>query len=439
MPTAQRWIVAVLSAALVALVALIAVQESSPAPLPMSTLHVVAGPVAAGSDALVVARAADGNLDLAAVDPSSQTVVWRLRYSASEITAGVYLQPTYVAGVTVDLVPTGGASSRSVVVEGVSVASGSVLWRRPAQLVTSPPTSCADRRDICVVATGQLQLISPTSGAVVHTVDQVERTLSTDLYELTGTPETWLQIGASGTVRWTRTLASIFGPGFSSNYGWALFSVGNLDYGSVGYAPQGRSDNLALAKTVGFSAATGRPVWSVSGELDCGGPLAEMAKAPVVCRYTGIVQEPTPGALPSFAGITLVLEGLDPTTGAITWSQPVTDVGLLSLGTRVPFTAATQLVVTTPSGSRVLLNLRTGRTTAIAPGAVFWCANSTERYPTSGVPGGDRIAVPSYGGCTSNGVATGRHPAQVPATAGVRVGQQVIWLSANGLVTSPGG
>jgi len=432
-----RWLIVALTVVALALGAVIVVQVTGSAGTPMSKLHVVAGPVAAGNRALVVARSASGALALAAVDPASRTVSWQLPYAASDITAGVELTPAVIDGMTVDLAP--GNKRGSVITEGVSISSGTVAWRRAAGTITSPPSACAGHRYFCVIGQSRLQLLAPMTGAVVRTVPGVERTLATDLFELTATPETWSQVGSSGSVAWTRPLSSIFGPGYSSNYGWAIFSADGIDYGSVSAVPQGSSNNLGRSKTVGFSSATGQVIWSLPGEFECGGELLSMSTAPVVCRFSGTIHQPSPGTLPSLAGVTLDMEGIDPTTGKITWTRLIHEVKQVTFATGTPFAAGTRIVMATPGGPAVTLDLRTGAETPVHAGTVFWCAHTVTSYPTRTAQGGRRSGAPDYRGCTESGAPIPTRPSAFPRTVGVTVGQDVIWLSPTGLQTAPAG
>ncbi|MHB8219118.1 MAG: hypothetical protein ACYDHU_02180 [Acidimicrobiales bacterium] len=384
-----RWLIVTLTVVILALGAVIVVQTTGSEGTSMSKLHVVAGPVAV------------------------------------------------VDGMTVDLAPGGGRGS--VIAEGVSISSGTVAWRRAAGTMTSPPSACAGHRYFCVIGQGRLQLLSPTTGTVVRTVTGVERTLNVDLFELTGTPETWGQIGSSGSVAWIRPLSSIFGPGYSSNYGWDIFSAGGIDYGSVTAVPQGSSDNLGRSKTVGFSSATGKVVWSLPGESECGGTLVSVSTAPVVCRYTGTIHQPSPGTLPPLAGVTLDMEGIDPTTGTITWTRPIHEVRQVTFATGLPFAAGTRIVMATPGGPAVTLDLRSGAETPVHAGAVFWCAHTVTSYPTRTAQSGRRSGAPDYGGCTKSGAPVPTRPSTFPRTFGVTVGQDVIWLSPTGLQTAPAG
>ncbi len=114
--------------------------------------------------------------------------------------------------------------------------------------------------------------------------------------------------------------------------GWNIGPAGSLNVGSFGVKLSGNTMNMANNKTVGFSIATGATAWSIPGSYMCMGGLLFLTTQ-VTCEYSGVVREPTKGALyPSMNGVTLKLAGFNPTTGAITWTQPVKDVEAMTFG-----------------------------------------------------------------------------------------------------------
>lgn len=404
-------------------------------------IHVVGGPVAAGGRVLALVVAANRSVSLEAFDPKTGAVRWKLPAGFSEITAGVETEPLAHDGVALALVPAA-AGSALVRIEGVSIATGAVVWRsRLPVLVSDAPTTCPPplgARGFCIVAgaapsspTGVIAL-SPKTGAVLATVQNIERLMGTPagLYETYGAQPTLAEVRTPGGPAWSRPVSWWFGAGYDPNYGWNFRRYGSLEVGSVGNKPAGRTIDLAASKTVGISQATGEPVWTKPGAFQCFGSAGE--QAPYLCLLSGTATPTAAGGLTTSKNATLTLEGLDPRTGRITWRRPAGAIADELLG-NVAVDGATGQVVTSSRGRKLVLDLRSGTTRVPGAREAFWCArfNLFKIRPANGLSA-ERVGSSLYTPCNAgkHTVATVAPPSSV---AGATVGRLFVWASPEGL------
>ncbi len=414
-----------------------------------SSLKVVGTPTTGGGRILVVNLASDRQLQLTAVDPSNGTPTWSQPFSPSAVTQGVYFGPIVAQGVALDLDPATAASNPNVTVKGISVATGKVLWSVPDPAVLSdPPDVCLDSQYFCLpvyvdatttalvavnVTTGQLsgalrgpqRLMSPTTTGTVN---------DGGLWQTDDTTPTFTEVSPTGQRVWSASVASLFGGAqYDPNYGWAFNAKDGLDIGSVGVTPSGKTEDLTLSKTVGISSSDGSVQWAVPGDYICGGGL-QFLTSDVVCRYSGsaVATSPTSGTISG----SLVLQGIDPTTGATTWTRQVLQPTNLSDGANVPFADGTHVVVLLPNGHRGVLNTETGRVAAPQPNQVFWCEHLPTYHVTamSGITGsGVRAGTPTFSACAADGHPTTGQPLATVSSVGVTVDGHFVWPGPTGL------
>ena len=418
---------------------------TTPAPTgpPMGTLDILGGPVGASGRAIVIDVTSDLHMELSAVDPASSRVAWQQPFSASGITPGEPFTPTVIGNVVIDLAPTGAPSDPAVSIEGVDARTGVVRWTYATPgIALDAPVPCAGAGTVCLSwatatsTSSSLIELNATTGALVRTVPDIERQLGTGVYQTGSTTPTLVQLGSQGQVVWQRATASIFGPtNDDPDQGWNIDRFGSLDVGSLGSAPTGNVENLGSSTTTGFSVATGAQRWTDPGLYNCMGPL-EFLSTPVICRMSGTVTAPsTPNGPPALSGLALHIEGFDPQTGAVTWSQPDTNVPPMMGSGAIPFLDDDHIVVEQQGGSMVL-DTKTGTVTPVRTGQVFWCATTptVNAAATAGTGSGQRTATDRFAGCTADGKATaGTHPANQPSAVGVTVDGMFIWAGQHGL------
>jgi len=408
------------------------------------SLDVVGGPIAAGAVAVVVSVDRSHMLHLDGVNPVNDTVLWQRPYAASAITPGVALTPAAAGATVADIVPAENSATPLVMVEGVNATTGAIEWQLPEAVILSDnPASCVGGQDFCVPAytadgSAQLAIIDAATGRPTAVLNGPSRALGTDLYQSSDETPTLDQLSASGSIAWSQPVATVFGPGYDPGTGWNISPVGGLNVGSVGLTQNGTSADLSRYKTVGFSAATGAPQWSIPGSYQCMGPLVFLSTQ-VACQYKGTVHYSTTSTKPpSLRGVTLTLAGFDPATGSTTWSYPVSDVSSFTTGTGLRFLDSDHIVVQNANGKTVSLDTSTGSATPLPPHQLLWCqkiptysVKATKGSPASGMRTGEALYYP----CTASGTKAAGRPLNDPSTIGVSVNGMFVWASPGGVQT----
>ena len=417
------------------------------------SLQVVGSPIDVGGVVVILNVNSNHEMELSGISPTSGAVIWSHPYSVSQITPGVAFTPVAIGDAVLLAAPASGARDPLVMVKGIDGVTGRVLWTLPQSLVLSDaPVTCASGSYFCIpafVAQTKTDLIAlnPTSGAVVGTVPGPFRNMAvappgsqndSDLWQTTAQTPTFTQTSASGQVLWTQTVANLFGGSqFDPDFGWDFVVTGNLDIGSVGVAPVGKTEALDGFKTVGISNTSGAVAWSVPGYFLCGGGL-QFLTSDLVCQYTGTARES--GQSETMAGVGLTLQGLNPTSGATTWSKAVLNPKSISDGTNVAFADGAHLVVQLVGGQRVVLDVNDGSTSSPSANEVFWC----EKIPIYRVvtapeasTSGKRVGEPVYQSCSSTGATVSGTPTTMPSTVGMTVNGMFIWPTPNGLRAEP--
>jgi len=413
------------------------------------SLDVVGGPIIAEDVAVVLNVTAGHQLEITAIDPSDGSVIWSHPSSASQVTPGVTLSPVAIGNTVLGLAPADGSNDPEVTVEGLDAATGKTIWTVPQPLVLSDtPVVCASGQYFCFPAfvtttSTALVALAPSSGSVVGAVQGPLRNMGvapsgspngSDLWETNASAPTFLQTSTTGQLAWTQTVASLFGGiQFNPNYGWDFVVNGQLDIGSVGIAPIGKSQPLGSLKTIGVSTSTGSVAWSVPGDFFCGGGL-QFLTTDLVCRYTGTahIEEQKE----TMAGVQLTLEGVNPTSGATTWTEGVRDAQALSIGTNVAFSDGTHMIVRLLSGKTVVLDVQNGSVTAPLRGESFWCEQIPIYKVEAASPAladGKRVSEPVFRPCSAAGKPAENPPATSPTSVGVTGGGMFIWPTPDGL------
>lgn len=414
-----------------------------------SSLKVVGTPVVGGNKVLLLNLATDHLLQLTAVNPDNGAAAWSEPFSPSGVTAGVWFGPVVAQGIALDLDPTSGPSNPNVTVKGLSVATGKTVWSlsEPAVL-TDPPEVCLANQYFCLpvyltATTTALLAVNAATGQASGALDGPQRLMSPTttgnvdqggLWETDDSSPTFTEVSPNGQRVWTAPVASLFGGSqYNPNYGWAFNARDRLDIGSVGTAPVGKTENLTQFKTLGISTSDGSVAWSAPGDYICGGGL-QFLTSDVVCRYSGSAVETSPSHV-SITG-SVVLQGIKPTTGTVTWSQSVLQPTNLSIGTDVPFADGTHFVIMLPNGKRAVLNAETGALSSPQANEVFWCEHLPLYHMTaiSGAAGsGIRSGTPTFSACTADGTPTTAQPLATASAVGVSTDGLFIWPTPTGL------
>ncbi len=411
------------------------------------SLHIVGGPVVAGTDVVVVSVDRSHTAHLDGVNPVTDTVLWQRPYAASATTPAVALTPAAAGTTVADVLPAAHSGTPSVTVDGVNAATGAIEWKLPESFILSDnPSACVGGQDFCLPAyttngSAQLTMIDAATGQPAAVLSGPSRALGTDLYQSSSETPTLDQLSPTGSIAWSEPVTAIFGPGYDPGTGWNISPLGDLNVGTVGVAASGTSVDLSRYKTVGFSTTAGTPIWSLPGSYQCMGPLAFLS-TPVACQYKGTIHYSTTSLkAPSMRGVTLTLAGFDPVTGATTWSYPVSNVSSLTSGHGVRFVDSDHVVVSA-NGRSISLDTSTGAAAPLAAHRALWC----ETIPTYSVRatrgnpvGGTRTGATLYSPCNARGTRVAGPPSTDPSTIGVTVNGVFVWASPAGLQTHVAG
>ncbi len=415
---------------------------AAPSGVPMSSLRVLAGPVAASGRVLVVDVATSGYLELSAIDPATQQVAWQQPYSASDLAAGESFTPTAIGNVAIDLAPVGNPASGNVRIQGINVSTGKVVWTYKEQGTTSDAAAaCASPGTFCLgwqsASVQGLIEVDAADGSLLRTIAGPIRALAKNLYQTSSTTPTVLQIGSAGQELWSKPTASIFGPVDNDpDNGWAADPHGPLNVGSFADATSPAS-TFVTGTTTGFSIATGDPAWTTPGTYNCAGAL-EFLGSPVLCRFSGAVVKSANPAV-TFGSLSASISGFNLRTGKVLWTQS-DQAGLSLMQIRpLPIADGRHLVIRQRGVSR-LLDVSTGTTVPVAAGRVLWCSTAPQ-ITVAGIPTYQGTSTMTganrYFGCTASGRAVSGRPANQPSVVGVTAGGKFFWLTPRGLAVAP--
>jgi hypothetical protein len=425
---------------------------------------------------LVLYVEAGGGLQVVALDPKTGRTRWHDSASPGQITPGV-TPAVGVAGSTVAfLSPVDNRTGSSQLV-GVDAATGRQLWHTATGMFEDWPVPCPDDPlDICTTGSlGEAQQTwamryRATDGTLAGAaqVSQVNgaRGLAPDLFDPgTRSPEMLLAVSGA-SVAWTRTLASVFpAPGLSTDNGWDfdLIPAAGLFVGSVWGPPvvsfTGSSQTVDLSRTMtaGFRISDGTAVWRNAGTVyACGQPLPcpgglRMAgaglpyRAPTTglrLRATGTASFSSPSPVPRLSpGADVVVEGFDLATGKTLWSYDAGSDGPLLTQTP-PLLGPYVVVVHSPHGGTVALNVVTGTRSPVPPGTVGWCQSTTTYKTHVAYPGSNgvryyvRVGQLAIKPCQASG-ASAATPRTAPGFVGTAADGLTVWSESSEVAAAP--
>jgi hypothetical protein len=421
--------------------------------------------------AFVFYEASGRHLHLVALDARTGKTLWSKLASVSDLTQGAPLGLDHSGSKIIALL---GRSTDSpvAVVSAVEAHSGKIVWSSPPGTFGTSPSRCPDERTVVCAAgslenghaAGRLRFdLATGKGLASVAVDGPGiREIGDDLFDSGSRNPDYLIAIYGARTAWRVPLAGIFGAGSSSDYGWNFDRLAKprLFIGSVGFTPLKVTKTFEvvdLAKQVnaGFRISDGSLVWRNRGAilvcslLPCPGQPAGDLSTPgrfvgLRLRMTGTITVTFTETFTPSRDATATLEGFDPASGRTIWTFDAGhSIGLLSFQLQPPQTGATRIVLRTPSGNYVDLDLRTGARHAVARTTPAWCRGSIT-YPES-VPyrtAGHRLTVyvgqASVYPCDAGGSRTAI-PAHVPSfiAVGSTTNGVVAWSDTTGVIAVP--
>jgi hypothetical protein len=405
------------------------------------SLDVVGGPDQAGNREVVVYVDPAHQLHLAGIDPVSFKVVWQYPYSAMGADPATSVEPLVIGHEVLDVRNTGKPKDGLVQVAGINANTGEEDWNDSGSFSpTDSPTPCAQEMYFCIPGydsdtTTSLLLLQPAGQGDAKVLPGPYSAIGPDLYETDAKALTLEQLTPSGSKAWVQTEAALFGPGFSSDYGWDFTSTPTLEVGSIEPIVKGNGYNVSKEKMLGINQANGAVEWSLPDEYTCGGALWYLTSQ-VACSYGGVTSKAAvKNKPPSYKGLTVSLVGFNPDTGTVTWTVPILDVDALLNGDGLPYLDDTHVVVTLSGDHKVLLDTSNGSMAPIPRGQIFWCQKEPDykvQMPKQYSSFADRTSTPIDFGCTANGRATATFPQTSPDSVGSTVDGVFVWPSLGG-------
>jgi hypothetical protein len=417
--------------------------------------------------AFVFYDASGNHLRLVALDALTGKTLWSKPASASNETPGAAVALDRSGPRIIALLGTS-ADAPVAEVSVVDARSGRIVWSSPPGTFGSPPSRCADDRNVVCVAgslenghaSGRLRFDLATGRelASAPVAGPGAREIGFGLLDPGSRNPDYLVAVAGARMAWRVPLARLFGAGASSDYGWNVDRLyqPHLFVGSVGFTPLKMTktfETVDLAKevTAGFRISDGSLVWRNRGAILVCGPLpcpgrqvgAPGATGPFVglrLRMRGTLTATFAGKFTASRDATAILEGFDPANGRTIWSFDAGHaLGLISEQLQPPQTGTAHIVLRAPGGGYVDLDLRTGAHHRIARSAPAWCRGPVFYHLAA--PG--QAPVPYVGQsslypCNGAGSRTPL-PAHVPSfiQAAATTDGMTAWSDTTGVLAAP--
>ena len=325
----------------------------------------------------------------------------------------------------------------------VDITSGKVVYKGPAQVITSRPTSCPDAKDMCYLSINPY--IDDKQRMRVNLDRGIQRTLTPqhklgdsifpigdgELYgHYSGKKNNLLRLKGNEKL-WGLSLDKTLGSAYTPGQGWNVDYSEKLGIYSAWIGREyketkdgkgnvvARDSDFRQEMMIGLDAKTGKTLWKAKGATTiCLPPMGrentvlEDGKAyPVRCVFdSGTLQE-VKGTKSKLKNGKLHLEGFDPRTGKVLWktkSYPVvTDMDVA----HAPDDGGASLLLakeTTPT----LLDTRTGETRNVSVEERFLCTKGVEYSKPQNGTGGTLLFPCSADGKETKGVSAGALQAQ---------------------------
>jgi hypothetical protein len=423
---------------------LVASRATKAEPWTIST-RVDEGPTVSGNSVVLV-TSRSGGLSEVALNSGTGDVEWSLPFTLSLIPPTEEVPPAIVDGVALVLTPaTSYFNGYGAGLEGVTVGDGVPAWTTKGALaVLTPPTVCPGPGgvdDFCVLVTTKsggrplLVVLSATSGATLAEYSGVEARLAPGLFETAKAPLSLTLFTVPGGYKWTRSISELFaGNDYSPQYGSQVGLFDGVFVMTLDHALSGNVEKLSQSLTVGVSSATGAVLWRDEGSFECGGVAVILG--PYLCDETGTLTI-KPGKASALSKATATIEGVDPSTGRITWRFRVGDVEAFLGGSGVAVESGLSIVVPGLTGTPTLLNLDSGKATAVPVDTPLWCPRE-EAFADETVASSPLLRLGSAGfqPCNAYRLGVAASPGATPPSA-VFSGFHLIWVTAAGASAVP--
>lgn len=398
----------------------------------------MASSLEATGDAVVGYFLSDKTMYMGAWSAMDGTQLWKSEAGLSHTARGVTLLPTVTDdGKVVFLTPEDASGWATMKI--VDVASGETeVQSRPVWPGSRPylcdETPCvagfarADGKQAVLELDDSREWVPSTSAWIPDNA----RGLGFSVYGTFDRPGEILGRGKGGASEWERPFEEVFGPGYSSDWGWAWRETDGV---LIGWAAQkseveGTRD-FTKQMVVGLEPESGETKWELPASWLC----HDEEDLLVVCTFTAGTMTFGDDGRTYSDDVALSIHGIDPQTGAILWSVPVDGENYgPTYGT--PFLSADGTALRYIDGIASEIDLITGQVTAVADTGILACSNDQELMEVT-VKGGteveEQVVAPVYGACDVNREPSEQFSSAAVRAAGVQAGDVYVVSTESGL------
>ncbi|WP_244242538.1 PQQ-binding-like beta-propeller repeat protein [Nocardioides seonyuensis] len=370
-------------------------------------IPVVGQPELAGSTALVLAQAPGDRLKLMGLDVETGRTLFESSYHPGGLPSGVQLAPRFTQladGRYVALLRSAEPGPRGSFVTALDVRTGNVVAE--AALVSDDYDACADGHDVCVSGwQGSPDFYGIAEGRGPQRWDlKTDRMVESRGYQdamAIGRDLFWSGEGSTAHLSrirgyrrpsWSVPVGQVFREGSSTSAGWSFeydepedVYVGGVgrpaSSGLLARYRRGHRVRFPLVsryEAVGVDGETGERLWRKRGA----NPWCEFARgaseARTLCMIEGTSVQKM-GEDAQVKGISMSISGVNPRSGAATWSVPLSEAGARRayMDEVVPLTPYGG-VVESARGQLISVDTRDGRLMAVSPDAVLLCERTSD-------------------------------------------------------------
>lgn len=369
----------------------------------------VLGDAKTGFTVVVIAKESGGRLKIVGVDNESGKQLWSHPLSPNHVVPGIALIPRTTetaAGekrVVFYLAPNKPSKSDeddlTTPLVAVDPRTGKIERKSPKIYAAEAPDSCEDDTDVCMkgalegereYSNLRVDLESGKVSRVKEGAPKDARLIGADgLFSSGDRPGEKLGVYRKGKTLWSTSVDTLFGPGRTSDGGWAFTHeegpdrytgfLGQRNGKAAGTADAPYVYDLGKQTLTSFNGADGSILWQKQGADRCFEPTdfddeqkVDVIDHPVRCAMSGtftVIDDKR-----TVQDVAMTIEGYDPETGKTTWSHKMPAAAAADyqmMSPRVLIRGGHTIVATLAKGP-VLIDVATGKFVKTT-GQTFMC------------------------------------------------------------------
>lgn len=363
---------------------------------------IVTGDAKSGFTLVVIAKETGGRLKIVGVDNESGKQLWSHPLSPNHVVPGIALIPRTTktaAGekrVIFYLAPNKPSKSDEADLTTPLVAvdprTGKIERKSPKIYAAEAPESCEDDTDVCMrgalegerdFSNLRVYLESGKVSRVKEGSPDDARLIGADgLFSTDDRPGEKLGVYRGGKTLWSTSIDTLFGPGRTSDGGWAFTHEDGPDrytgfLGQRNGKAKGTADapyvyDLGKQTLTSFSGADGSILWQKKGADQCFQPTdfddeeeVDVIKHPVRCQTSGtftVIDDKR-----TVQNVAMTIEGYDPVSGKTSWTHKMPSSAAASYQMSEPrvLMRGGRTIVATLAGGPALIDVATGKSVKV--------------------------------------------------------------------------